>query len=108
MVWSAILGAAIEAEEAGLIPSFLQKARGIFGDLRKEEWNDGEWHGVRSSNLDAFRYDEAQSHLDIEFHGGRQYRYYDISREKAAGLVNAGSPGGWWHANLKGALFTRL
>jgi hypothetical protein len=73
-----------------------------------EWWADNAWHYVTSSNVTAFKYDRSTQNLDIRFHGGRDYRYFRIPPELAGGLANAASPGGWFHANLKGAPFERL
>jgi hypothetical protein len=71
-------------------------------------WDDGAWHYVSSSNVDAFRYDRAAGNLEIQFHGVRRYRYFRIPPDLAEGLATAPSPGGWFHQNLKGAPFERL
>lgn len=73
-----------------------------------EWWDDNQWHFVPSSNVDAFRYDREREDLYIRFHGGREYKYFNIAPETAGGLATASSPGGWFHANLKGAPFERL
>jgi hypothetical protein len=77
-------------------------------EASSEWWNDASWHYVSSSNVDAFRYDREARALEIEFHGGRRYRYFNISADMAGGLAEASSPGGWFHQNLKGAPFERL
>ena len=73
-----------------------------------EWWADGAWHYVSSSNVSAFRYEARVRALEIRFHGDRVYRYFNIAPDLARGLAEAVSPGGWWHANLKGAPFERL
>ena len=70
-------------------------------------WNDAQWHYVSSSNVDAFRYDQTNKRLSIMFHGGRVYTYFNIGPDMAEGLATASSPGGWFHANLRGAPFER-
>ena len=77
-------------------------------EVAAQWWNDNQWHYVSSSNVDAFRYDRAGKTLDIQFHGNRVYRYFNIPAELVRGLAEAASPGGWFHANLKGAPFERL
>ena len=72
-----------------------------------EYWNDGAWHYVSSSNIDAFMYEKETQSLHIQFHGGRRYRYFNIPPSMAEGLASASSPGGWFHANLKGAPFEK-
>lgn len=71
-------------------------------------WNDQQWHYVSSSNVEAFRYDSVTRQLDIMFKGSRVYRYFSIPEVMAEDLANAASPGGWFHANLKGAPFERM
>ena len=71
-------------------------------------WNDNQWHYVASSNVSAFRYERESKALEIEFHGGRRYRYFNIDEGMAEGLASASSPGQWFHANLKGAPFERV
>ena len=77
-------------------------------ELTAEWWNDGEWHYVSSSNVTAFRYDRERRDLYMDFHGNRRYRFPNIPAWMAQGLATAPSPGGWYHANLKGAPFERL
>lgn len=79
-----------------------------FVEQAAEWWNDGVWHYVSSSNVDAFRYDRKTRTLDIQFHGARRYRYFNIPAGMAEGLASASSPGQWFHQNLKGAPFERL
>ena len=76
-------------------------------EVAEEWWNDNAWHPVSSSNVDAFRYDKSTSSLYIQFHGARRYKYFNIPPDMAEGLATAPSPGGWFHANLKGAPFER-
>ena len=68
---------------------------------------DNAWHYVSSSNVDAFKYDPSTRQLSIQFHGGRRYTYFNIPLDTAEGLATAPSPGGWFHATLKGAPFSR-
>ena len=67
----------------------------------------GQWRPLSSSNLDAYKFDPESRELLIQFHGGRVYRYYNIDQSLADGLGSASSPGGYFHANLRGAPFTR-
>lgn len=62
----------------------------------------GEYEGLSSSNLDAYRYDDNSKTLWIRFHGNRVYRYEAVPQDIADGLGSAGSPGGFFHANIKG------
>jgi hypothetical protein len=76
--------------------------------MADEWWDDAQWHYVTSSNVTAFRYQRDGRTLDIKFHGNRDYRYFNISPDLVSGLAVAGSPGGWFHSNLRGAPFERL
>ena len=76
--------------------------------LAAEWWNDAQWHYVSSSNVTAFRYERATRILEMNFHGNRLYRYRNIPEGMAQELAEAPSPGGWWHANLKGAPFEKI
>ena len=67
----------------------------------------GAWRPLSSSNLDAYNYNPETQELRIQFHGGRIYKYFRIPQEMADALGSASSPGGWFHANLKGAPFER-
>ena len=67
----------------------------------------GRWRPLSSSKLDAYNYNPETQELRIQFHGGRVYRYYNIDQSLADGLGSASSPGGYFHANLRGAPFTR-
>jgi hypothetical protein len=74
----------------------------------REWWDDAQWHYVSSTNVEAFLYDRETQSLQIRFHGNRTYKYFSIPPELAGGLASAASPGGWFHANLKGAPFERM
>ncbi|NMZ49731.1 KTSC domain-containing protein [Pseudomonas poae] len=56
---------------------------------------------VNSSNIASVGYDAATSSLQIEFLNGKVYEYYEVPESEFDGLVNAGSPGGYFHANIK-------
>ncbi len=56
---------------------------------------------VSSSNIASVGYDAATSSLQIEFLSGKVYEYYEVPESEFDGLVNAGSPGGYFHANIK-------
>jgi len=67
----------------------------------------GAWRPLASSNLDAYKFDPESRELLIQFHGGRVYKYFNISQEMADGLGSASSPGGWFWQNLRGAPFEK-
>jgi hypothetical protein len=77
-------------------------------EAASEWWNDAAWHYVSSTNVEAFMYERSTQSLFIRFHGNRTYKYFNIPPEMAGGLATDISPGGWVHANLKGARFERL
>ena len=56
---------------------------------------------VSSSNIASVGYDTTNSSLQIEFISGKVYEYYDVPQSAFDGLVNAGSPGGYFHAHIK-------
>jgi hypothetical protein len=90
--------------------TFIEAAEDLIGlaEEAREWWDDNSWHYVSSTNVDAFRYDREARALEIQFHGGRVYKYFNIDAGMAAGLAEASSPGGWFHQNLRGAPFERL
>jgi len=57
---------------------------------------------VSSSNLRSVGYNEANQVLEIEFHGGRAYQYFDVPKRIHQGLMNAASHGKYFHRNIKG------
>lgn len=60
------------------------------------------WQSVVSSHLERVRYDEDSMVLEIEFHGGDQYQYFDVPKNIYEGLISANSKGGYFHNNIKG------
>ena len=54
---------------------------------------------VESSNLATVGYEAVI--LEVEFHGGSVYRYYNVPVETYVGLMSADSPGGYLHAHVK-------
>lgn len=76
--------------------------------LTEPSGNSDRWVTLISSNLERFYRDSSDNTMIIQFKGQREYKYFNISEEMADELANAGSPGGWWHENLKGAPAQRL
>jgi hypothetical protein len=67
------------------------------------------WISVQSSNLSRIRYDEDSRTLEIEFHGGRRYQYFDVPERVFRGLRTAGSKGTYFNENIKGVYrYTRV
>ena len=57
---------------------------------------------VTSSNLASVGYDPATQTLEIEFHHGGVYQYFDVPSSIYDGLVVASSKGQYFAANIKG------
>lgn len=56
---------------------------------------------VVSSNLSSVGYDSAERTLEIEFHGGRVYRYFAVPAAEYDGLLRSSSKGGYFHKNIR-------
>jgi hypothetical protein len=57
---------------------------------------------VTSSNVASVGYDPQTMTLEVEFFGGSVYQYFDVPESEHAGLVGAGSVGGYLNSNIKG------
>jgi KTSC domain len=57
---------------------------------------------VSSSNVASIGYDAESATLEIEFHNGSIYQYFDVPENVFEGLRSAGSIGGYMAANIKG------
>lgn len=55
------------------------------------------WYSVKSSNLARIQYNKRWEHLNVEFHDGSIYRYYDVPESDFKGLYSAGSKGKYLH-----------
>lgn len=60
------------------------------------------WIQVSSSNISRVRYDEKSSTLEIEFHNGRIYQYFDVPAGIFDGLTRAESKGQFFSQQIKG------
>lgn len=58
---------------------------------------------VTSSNLRSVGYDPETRVLEIEFNSGDIYQYYNVPQKEYVGLMNAGSHGKYFQANIKNA-----
>ncbi len=58
---------------------------------------------VDSSNVTAVGYDEDSDTLQVEFHNGGTYQYFDVPVHLFEGLRDADSVGGFLAANIKGS-----
>ncbi len=56
---------------------------------------------VSSSNLRSVGYDVATQTLEIEFHNGGVYEYYNVPITTYHGLLGALSKGKYFHAHIK-------
>jgi hypothetical protein len=56
---------------------------------------------VSSSNLKSVGYDQGSNTLEIEFHGGRVYQYYNVPKRIYQGLMAASSHGKYHHRRIK-------
>jgi hypothetical protein len=55
-----------------------------------------------SSNVASARYDPEQLLLEVEFHNGGRYHYYDVPDHVAQAFDQADSKGQFLAANIKG------
>lgn len=60
---------------------------------------------VRSSNIASIGYNPESRVLEIEFHDGAIYQYFDVPQRLHDGLMNASSHGSYFDANIKKANF---
>lgn len=60
------------------------------------------WIPVTSTNFSRIRYDENTNTLEIEFHGGRVYQYFDVPLPVFEGLKTADSHGKFFNGQIKG------
>ena len=56
-----------------------------------------------SSNVAAVGYDENGGTLQVEFHNGGTYQYFDVPEHLFESLRDAGSVGGFLAAHIKGS-----
>lgn len=56
---------------------------------------------VSSSNLASVGYEPETFTLQIEFNNGTIYEYYDVPEETYVNLINAGSVGSFFYANIR-------
>lgn len=55
-----------------------------------------------SSNIASARYDDAQQTLEVTFHSGGTYQYYDVPAQVAAEFNRAESKGSFLATDIKG------
>jgi hypothetical protein len=56
---------------------------------------------VQSRILKTVAYDESLHVMEVEYHTGSIYRYYDIPLEVYKAMFSEHSPGSFWNAYLK-------
>ena len=56
---------------------------------------------VESSNLNSVGYEPDTKTLEIEFHDGGIYQYFDVPEHIHADLMSASSHGKYFHANIR-------
>jgi len=61
-----------------------------------------EMTSVISSNVAAVGYDEGSSTLQVEFHNGGVYQYFDVPEDVFTALRDAPSVGQYLNADIKG------
>jgi hypothetical protein len=57
---------------------------------------------VDSSNISSIGYDEDSNTLEIEFHSGAVYQYFDVPLNVCQGIIEAGSKGQYLAHHIKG------
>lgn len=57
---------------------------------------------VESSNISSIGFDEDSNTLEIEFHNGGVYQYFDVPLQVYEALMEAGSKGQFLAQNIKG------
>lgn len=58
---------------------------------------------VSSSNISSIGYDENSNTLEIEFHNGGVYQYFNVPKNVFEGLMSASSHGQYFDQNIKKA-----
>ncbi len=56
---------------------------------------------VTSSNINSVGYDLNSMTLEIEFHSGSIYQYFDVPESEYHNLISADSVGSYFHRNIK-------
>jgi len=62
---------------------------------------------VRSTNIRSVGYDKKSEQLEIEFHQGKVYLYFDVPESVYRGLISAGSKGSYFAMNIKDSFASR-
>lgn len=56
---------------------------------------------VSSSNISSVGYDSESHTLEVEFHGGGVYQYFDVPQSTYDELMHASSHGSYFHRYIK-------
>jgi len=56
---------------------------------------------VSSSNIRSIGYDSKSKTLEIEFHSGGIYQYFNVPKSVHTGLISASSHGSYFHRHIK-------
>jgi hypothetical protein len=56
---------------------------------------------VTSSTVASVGFESASGILEVEFHSGAIYQYFDVPEEHFTAMVDSGSPGGYLNAHIK-------
>ena len=56
---------------------------------------------VSSSNISSIGYDSESCTLEIEFHSGGVYQYFDVPQSVYDALMSASSHGSFFHGNVR-------
>lgn len=56
---------------------------------------------VSSSNLKSVGYDSTTKVLEIEFHNGGIYQYFDVPESIYTGLISSSSHGSYFHRYIR-------
>lgn len=57
---------------------------------------------VDSSNISSIGYDEDSNTLEVEFHSGAVYQYFDVPLNVYQEIMEAGSKGQYFAQHIKG------
>ena len=57
---------------------------------------------VSSSNIASIGYDSDSQTLEVEFHSGGVYQYFDVPQHVYDAFISADSPGSYFAAHIKG------
>src|SRR5262245_19877957 len=62
---------------------------------------------LESSMLATLSYDDERQHLDVEFRGGRRYRYFEVPEIVFAALMKAPTKGTFFNERIRDAFYSQ-